>query len=233
MAVIYDDLKASVVNNWVMSGKDKAAIESIIAPAINDGVGMFWRERPWSFSLRTDTFTLTVNTTTGYSCPTDCDGIVRMKRENNQIPFDMVEFPPHLFDEQFPYPNAHPTDSSSYYKVEVDNGTMKIFVMPISGTADTVRRTYKMKYNLNTALALIPADFKYALTAASLYMSVPSVIPDGVRMAAFQEYQELLKKAVNLDKTSYRKLTKIGQANVELINPNSWQYYLGDNRWNE
>lgn len=233
MAVDIAKLKASVVNNWVLGGKDKALIESIIDTSIEDGVGMFWRERPWSFTLKTDTFTLTANTTTGYACPTDCDGVVRMKRENDQIPFDMVEFPPHVFDEQFPYPNAHPTDSSSYYKVEVDDGIMKIFVMPISGTADTVRRTYKMKFKLDVALSLIPADFKYALTAACLYMSVPSVIPDGVRMAAFQEYQELLKKAVNLDKTSYRKLTKIGQAHTELINPNSWQYYLGDNRWNE
>lgn len=232
MAIDLVDLKKSVVNNWVMSGKTQQQVETIIDAAISDGVGMFWKERPWSFTLKTDTFTLTPSATS-YDCPTDCDGIIRMKLELASTPRDLVELPAHVFDEQFPYPSSLPTDNASYYKVEVNNGMMQIFVMPISGSSDTVRRTYKIKFKLDTALVLIPADYKYVIVSACLYQSVPSITPDGVRMTAYSEYRELVKRAENLDKTSYRKLAKIGQTQPNLVNRNSWQFFLGDDRWND
>lgn len=235
MAISAAELKASVVNNWVMSGMDKTKVESIVDPAINDGVGMFWRERAWTFALKTDTFTLAVGDIDGYNCPNDCDGIVRLLRETTATPMDMTELPPQVFDEQFPFPNAVPQGNPSYYKVQINEGLQQIFVMPISSTADTVRRTYKIKYNQNQALLLIPADFKYAVAAACLYMSVPSITPNGVRMAAYQEYDALLKKAINLDKISYRKLSRITNTQASVISPNSWQYYLngGGSDWSD
>jgi hypothetical protein len=231
MAITLQSLKDSVANNLILGGRDKNIITPMLDGIINDGVAMFWRERPWSFSLKTDTFPLVVGQATGYTCPGDCDGIVRLKRESATAPVDLTEMPAHVFDEVFPYPDSQPNGAVNYFKVEKNDNILQIFVMPLPDNTDTVRRTYKIKYALNSSLGYIPDDFRHVLVAACLYQSMPQGSGDKgmARMQAYQEYDMLLRKAMNLDRVSYRRLSQIRMLETQVgVNPNTWQFYLGD-----
>lgn len=231
MSISAQSLKDALIDNLVLGGKDRAVVTSMADRMIENGVAMFWRERAWSFSLKTDTFNLVVGQATGYNCPTDCDGIIRLKRENASAAMDMIEMPPHVFDEAFPYPDGQPDGESQYFKVEINNGVLQIFVMPLASSTDTVRRTYKLRFSFSSSLALIPEDFRHVLMAACLYQSMPQGSGDKsmARIQAYQEYDMLVKKAMNLDRISYRRLSQVTKSQrTPNVNPNSWQFALGD-----
>ena len=229
MAITLDTLKNVVINNLVLGGKDKTVVTAMIDSVLDAGIGMFWRERAWTFALKSDTFNLVVSTPS-YDCPTDCDAVTMLKRESTSTADEMIEMPSHVFDYNFPYPTGEPAGSSIYYKVEVTNGTQKIYVMPISDATVVVRRTYKIKYKQDVAIGLIPADYMATIISACLFQALPAGSGDrfAARGAAMQEYQMMLTKAVNLDKVSLKKLTQTQGKTRGTVNPNSWQFYLGE-----
>lgn len=231
MSIALQSLKDSVANNLILGGRDKNIITPMLDGIVTDGVAMFWRERAWSFALKTDTFNLVVGQATGYTCPSDCDGIIRLKRESATAPVDLIEMPPHVFDEVFPYPDSQPNGATNYFKVEKNSNVMEIYVMPLPDSTDTIRRTYKVKFALNVVLAMIPEDFRHVVIAACLYQSMPQGSGENgmARLQAYQEYDMLVKKTMNLDRLSYRRLSQVRMMETRVgVNPNSWQFYLGD-----
>ena len=232
MGIIKSELQNAIVDNLVLSGKDKALSTSMASSAIRLATKMVWRMNVWSFTIRTGTLAIVAGQSSAYAVPTDAEAIGGIRRltaddYGMKIRGESAE----VFDMYFPYPAQHSTNPSMIYKVEYNTTTQSpiVTLFPPSDETTSASMLYKMKYVESNALTHLPDDFEPLIMVAALYFATPAASVEGVsiRSGLYQEFMTLLNKYKMKDRLMYESvLNGYGFQPVVTFSLDSWQYVL-------
>lgn len=231
MGINKTELQNAIIDNLVLSGRDKALATSMASNAVRLAAKMVWRMHLWSFSVKSGTLSIVAGQSSAYTVPTDAEAIGGIRRLTaDDYGMKIRGESADVFDMYFPYPAQHSTNPSMIYKVEYSATTLApiVTLFPPSDETTSAVMLYKMKYS-EASLTHIPDDFEPLLMVAALYFATPAATVEGVsiRSGLYQEFMTLLNKYKMKDRLMYESvLNGYGFQPVVTFSPDSWQYVL-------